>query len=85
MFSIDFSSSADKFIGKCDKPLAERLLSRIEKLSEDPFPKDVKRVVNMKEKVFRIRVGDYRIQYSVFYEKNAILISDIDKRPRAYD
>jgi mRNA interferase RelE/StbE len=85
MFSVEFSVSADKFIGKCDRPLAERLLGRIEKLSEDPFPTDVKRVVNAKEKVFRVRVGDYRIQYSVIYEKNMIFISDIDKRPRAYD
>jgi mRNA interferase RelE/StbE len=77
MFSVEFSSSADKFIGKCERPLAERLLDRIEKLSEDPFPADVKRVVNMKEKVFRVRVGDYRIQYSVIYEKNVIFISDI--------
>jgi hypothetical protein len=43
IFSVEFSSSADKFIGKCDKLLAER------------------------------------------YEKNIIFISDIDKRPRAYD
>jgi len=46
--------------------------------------KDVKRIVNRKEKIFRIRVGDYRIQYSVIYEKNLLFISDIDKRSRAY-
>lgn len=37
----------------------------IEKLALDPFPQDIKRVVNQKEKVFRVRVGDYRIQYMV--------------------
>ena len=58
---------------------------RIEKLKEEPFPQDVKRVVGKKDKIFRVRVGDYRIQYSVIYEKNLIFISDIDKRGRAYD
>ena len=84
MFSIEFSSQSIHFLKRCDKQLAERVITRIEKLRTDPFPSDVKRVVNRKEKIFRIRIGDYRIQYSVFYERNSILISDIDKRPRAY-
>ena len=84
MFNIEFSSSAKKFLKKVDKQLAKRVLTGIEQLTHDPFPHDVKRVVNRKEKIFRIRVGDYRIQYSVFYTKNLIFISDIDKRPRAY-
>ena len=62
----------------------DKLIDRIEKLALDPFPQDVKRVVNQKEKVFRVRVGDYRIQYMVFYDRNLLFISDIEKRPRAY-
>jgi len=44
----------------------------------------VKRVVNKKEKTFRIRTGNYRIQYSVLHEKNILFISEIDKRAKAY-
>jgi mRNA-degrading endonuclease RelE of RelBE toxin-antitoxin system len=84
MFDVEFSSSARKFLEKAEKELAMRIVQRIEKLAEDPFPTDVKRVVNRKEKVFRVRVGDCRIQYSVFYEKNLLFISDVDKRPKAY-
>ncbi|MBU2565600.1 MAG: type II toxin-antitoxin system RelE/ParE family toxin [Candidatus Thermoplasmatota archaeon] len=54
-------------------------------LSVDPFPSDAKRVVGRKEKVFRVRVGDYRILYVVFFDKNEILISDIDKHERVYN
>jgi len=85
MFNVQFSSSADKFLKKAEKLIAQRILDKIEKLSEDPFPREVKRVVNKEEKIFRVRVGDYRIQYSVFYDKNLLFISDIDKRSRAYD
>lgn len=84
MFSIEFSNVAKKFLKKSDKQLTQRLIKKIERLAVDPFPTDVKRVVNKKEKVFRIRVGGYRIQYSVLYDQNMIFISDIDKRPRAY-
>lgn len=85
MFSIEFGSEAKKFIKKAEIDVARRIIKRIEKLKVEPFPSDVKRVVGKKDKIFRIRAGDYRIQYSVFYEKNILFISGIDKRERAYD
>lgn len=85
MFSIEFSSDAKKFLKKADKQFMLRLIARIERLSEDPFPSDVKRIVNQNEKLFRIRVGDYRIVYEVIYEQNLIFIFDIDKRSKVYD
>jgi len=51
----------------------------------NPYPKDRKRVGGRKEKVFRVRVGGYRILYVVFNERNSLLISDIDKRETVYD
>ena len=59
MFDADFSSSAKKFLKRTEKDVVKRIMTEIEKLREDPFPKDVKRVVNRKEKV--LRVGDFRI------------------------
>ncbi|MBI2564533.1 type II toxin-antitoxin system RelE/ParE family toxin [Candidatus Woesearchaeota archaeon] len=85
MFNVELSSLAHHFLKKADKQLAQRIIQRIEKLAEDPFPADIKRVVNRKEKIFRVSVGDYRIQYCVLYEKNILFISDIDKRERAYE
>ena len=84
MFEIELSSHAKRFLKKIDKQLAERIIERIEKLGAEPFPTDVRRVVNRKEKIFRVRVGDYRIQYTVHYEENLVFISDIEKRSRAY-
>ena len=84
MFSVEFSNSAKKFLKKSNTQSAKRLIDKIEELAKDPFPRDVKRVVNQKEKVFRVRVGDYRIQYSVYFDRNLLFISDIDKRERAY-
>ena len=84
MLTVDLSSYAKRFLKRAEKQLASRIIERIEKLAENPFPQDVKRVVGRTEKIFRIRLGDYRIQYSVIYERNILFISDIDKRPRAY-
>jgi len=84
MFQIYLSSSSKRFLRGIPKETCDRLLKEIKNLSVDPFPSDVKRVIGRKEKIFRVRVGIYRIQYVVFYEKNEILISEIDKRSRAY-
>lgn len=85
MFSVEFGSDAKKFLKKSEKKITERVISRIKKLRMEPFPSGVKRVVGKKDKIFRVRVGDFRIQYSVFYEGNLLFISDIDKRSKAYN
>ena len=84
MFNVEFSTQAKKFLKNSVKELAVRLIQKIENLAVEPFPSDVKRVVNRQEKIFRVRVGDYRIQYCVIYDKNLIFITEIEKRPRAY-
>ncbi len=84
MFRIFFGSQPQKFLKKCDEILYARLMKKLDELKNNPFPTDVKRVVGKKSKAFRVRVGDYRIQYVVFHEKNEILVFDIEKRPRAY-
>jgi len=85
MLNIEYSFHAKRFLKKADKLLMLRIIKRIEKLSEEPFPSEIVRVEKYtKEKVFRIRVGDYRISYSVFHDKNLLFVVDIDKRERVY-
>ncbi len=84
MFKIVLSSHTQKFLKRADKQLYQRLIKKIKQLTEEPFPSDSKRIINRKEKIFRVRVGDYRIQYIVYFENNKILITDVDKRERAY-
>lgn len=84
MFNILLGPPSRRFLKKCDKIIYDRIMKKIKELSINPFPSDVKRIVGKKDKLFRVRVGDYRIQYIVYHDKNEILISDIDKRPKAY-
>ncbi len=85
MLRIELSNSAKRFLKRCDRNLYERLMKKIKSLSSEPFPSDVKRVIGKKYRAFRVRVGEYRITYTVFYNQNLILIADIDKRSRAYN
>lgn len=83
-FHVHLSSSAQKFLEKADEITYQRIVKRLERLSEDPFPLEAKRVMGRVEKVFRVRVGDYRILYVVYLDKRVVLITHIDKRPRVY-
>lgn len=86
MFSIEFSNNAKKFLKKSDKLTVERILEKIEKLKENFVPSDAKFIGrHNRDKVFRIRIGDYRVLYKLKENEKLILVSDIDKRSRIYD
>ncbi len=82
MFNINYSNQARKFLKKADKILAKRILEKIENLREEPVIHDTKRIEG--EKLFRVRVGKYRILYEVDYKENLIGVIKIDKRSRMY-
>ena len=83
-FNVKLDNQPEKFLKKGDRILQDRIHAKITALQNDPFPHDSKRIVNRREKTFRIRVGDYRILYVVYFEENTILISKIDKRKNVY-
>jgi len=84
MFTVEYSNQALKFFKRIDKVSAERLLKKIEELRINPFPQGVKTVEGYREKVYRVRVGDYRILYEVDQPKNFIGVVKIDHRGQVY-
>ncbi|MFH1432222.1 MAG: type II toxin-antitoxin system RelE/ParE family toxin [archaeon] len=84
MFGIKYSSQALKFLKSADKVLAKRLIEKIESLQEKPVLHDTKILEGSSEKMFRVRVGSYRILYEVDHENKVIGIVKIDKRSRVY-
>ena len=86
MFSVHYENQAARFLEKlATKEDGKRIIAKIELLAENPFPSDTKRVEGYQEvKVFRIRVGHYRILYFVNYQTSALYIIKIDKRERVY-
>ena len=84
-FSVQFAPRAVKFIKKLDVQTKKRINNKTLRLQIEPFPPETVRVEEYKdEKVFRVRVGDYRILYSVSFEEKLILVVKVDKRGRVY-
>ena len=84
MFKIFLDIPAKKSLKKLDNSVSQRIIESIERLSEDPIPHDSKRIIGIKEKVFRIRVGKFRVLYRVNYDNICVVIIDIDTRERVY-
>jgi len=83
MLDVRYSNRAAKFLKKSNGTLVNRIIEKIEKLRENPFIPDTKKIVGSKG-LFRVRVGDYRILYEVDYKNNLIGIIKIDKRSDVY-
>jgi mRNA interferase RelE/StbE len=84
MFDIKYSRQAAKFLRSLDQTTVFRIFKKIENLKQDPIAHDSKTVVGYSEKLYRVRVGDYRILYEIDYNGNLIGIIRIDKRSRVY-
>ncbi|MGB9781170.1 type II toxin-antitoxin system RelE family toxin [Caldanaerobacter sp.] len=71
-----------KELEKHDRKTVERVIKAIEKL---PFEGDVKKLkTSKKEKLYRLRVGDYRIIFEIDNENFVIKIKDFNSRGDVY-
>jgi mRNA interferase RelE/StbE len=82
-YEVKLSKRADRELASLGSVIKERIISRLEELSEDPFPRGVVKLHGI-EGVYRVRVGDYRILYEVLTSDRLVLVEKIDHRSRVY-
>lgn len=78
-YRIVVSSSAEKSLRKIPKKDVQRIVIAIQRLALHPFPVGSKKLSGY-EKIFRIRIGRYRVIYEVEGQKLLILILKIEVR-----
>ncbi|ADC66631.1 plasmid stabilization system [Ferroglobus placidus DSM 10642] len=82
MYEIFLSRQAKKFLDSLDESNRERIKEKLRLLVENPFSLPYKKIKG-RESTYRIRVGNFRIIYSI--RGREIRILKIDKRERIYD
>ena len=81
-YTIIIEKLAEKFIVKLSKPEKERVLKAIYRLPEG---NDIKQMRGKKSKgMYRLRVGDYRIIYTVDNGRLIVCIVDAGNRGDIY-
>ena len=81
MFELEWKKSAIKDIYRLEKEISSRIFKKIDELKSGFQSKDIKRIQG--EDKFRLRIGDYRVLFSM--ENNLITIWKIGHRKNICD
>ena len=82
MFQIEITETAKDFLKKLQKKDAEIILNKIYSIRENPY-RFLKRLQG--EKLWRLRIGDYRAVVDVVVSMNKIVVVRIGPRKNVYD
>jgi mRNA interferase RelE/StbE len=81
-YEIYFKESVWKDLKKIPKSELKRILSRVEKLGDDPRPMGCEKLTS--EELYRIRQGKYRIIYSIQDNELTVWIIKVGHRKDVY-
>lgn len=81
-YEVEVSRTAEKQLRKLARDDQERVVRRVLLLAEDPFPPGTRKLTGYDD-VYRVRVGRYRILYSVSRRRLVIVILKIGHRKDA--
>ena len=82
-YKVLISSSAEKSLKKIPKKDVQHIVVAMERLAMHPFPVGSRKLSGY-EKIFRIRIGKYRVIYEVEGQKLLILVLKIGHRKDIY-
>jgi mRNA interferase RelE/StbE len=82
-YRIELSRDALRALAKLDKPVRRRIQGAIDKLVDDPRPVGMVALRGVPG-AFRIRVGDYRIVYTLRDDRLLVVVIDIGHRREVY-
>ena len=82
-FEVSFARSARKDLESLPVEVADRILYRIERLTENPRPRGSVKLQGRRG-LWRIRVGDYRVVYTVDEAACYVDITQIRHRRDVY-
>ena len=82
-YRIEFKPSALKSLKKLSKDVQRRIGVKIDSLSENPRTPGVEKLSG-KHDLYRVKVGNYRIVYTIYDDKLLVLVVEIGHRREIY-
>jgi mRNA interferase RelE/StbE len=83
-YTVELSSGAKRQYSKFKPDLQARLDKALDKLAANPRPPGTRKLEGQ-DNMWRIRVGDYRIVYSIYEGRLVVLVVAIAHRREVYD
>ncbi len=83
-WSLEFSKTAEKDLAKLDRPIRRRILAKLEWLAAH-FDAVIPQTLGGEfGDFYKLRVGDWRLLYTVRSETSTIILRMIDRRDTIY-
>ncbi len=82
-YALVMRPSARRDLKRLPVAVLRRIDAQILSLAEEPFPPDAKKLEGL-EGLHRVRVGDYRILYTVDTKQRVVTIAKLRHRREAY-
>ena len=79
MYEILLERRAEKDLKKLSSELFERIIVKIQSLSENPKPQGSRKITGSKSD-WRIRIGDYRVIYEIDQKEKRVKIMRVRHR-----
>lgn len=83
-YRIEWKTSAIRELKNLPKEIVPRIVHAVGELSSNPFPDGVKKLSGA-EHTYRIRIGSYRVAYTVTKATTMVEIIRVAHRKNVYD
>lgn len=86
MYKVEFLKEAVEELSRIDSIWQKRILNKIKILTDNPkhLANNIKKLKGRYHEYYRLRVGDYRIIYSIEKDRLVILIVRVGHRKEIY-
>jgi mRNA interferase RelE/StbE len=81
-YSVEFAPKVEQALHQLDGAVRKRIVSRIEALEQEPRPSGCVKLSGAE--LWRIRVGDYRVVYSIEDQRLTVLVVRVGHRREVY-
>lgn len=82
-YAVRYDPKALKELTKLDKPVARRILQAVDALAADPRPSGARPPVGYPD-LWRVRIGDYRVIYTIREVELVVLVLRVAHHSRVY-
>lgn len=83
LYAVSFRRSAEKDLRKLDPAMQRRVLRAVEELARKPRPSGCRKLQGGEE-AYRIRLGDYRVIYTVDDGVKVVAVERVRHRREVY-
>jgi len=83
-YAIRFLDAAQRDLARLDKPIARRILARLEWLTVNFEALTPKPLTGNLSGLYKLRVGDYRVIYEPLYAEHSLMVHLIDHHRQVY-